>query len=156
MHDRETVRLRLEEAGMTLLALPGGGRASRIGSSMPAVTRQAIDAYGWTDERIRPAHPTPAEISRMDEALPWISLIRADNPKPGAAELHSLDGGVQLRNIVGARMLIDPITRRYLFSWSRLGKAMGADRKAITRWHEAAMALIATRLNELEQKGRAA
>ena len=40
-----------------------------------------------------------------------------------------------LRRIVGARSLVHPMTGRHLYSWRRLGTAIGADHKAVQRWH---------------------
>jgi hypothetical protein len=57
----------------------------------------------------------------MDEALDWIPRIPIDR--------------YVLRRIVGARALISPITERHLFPWRRLGALLGADHKAIQRWH---------------------
>jgi hypothetical protein len=51
-----------------------------------------------------------------------------------------------LRRVVGARSLVHPITDRHLFPWRRLGKALGADHKAIQRWHAQGIAMIVTAL----------
>ena len=39
------------------------------------------DAYGWTAERLRPARPTPAQITRMDEAIGWLLWLAEDERK---------------------------------------------------------------------------
>jgi hypothetical protein len=87
------------------------------------VVQSAIEAYGWTkvDARLRPPTPSSGQITRMDEALDWIPLIPIDK--------------YVLRRIVGARALVSPITDRNLFSWRRLAALLGADHKAIQRWH---------------------
>lgn len=131
--DREVVIYRLEEAGATLLAMPGTGWSTRLRSSSLEIVRSAIESYGWTEKRLRPAVPSAARISRMDEAMGWITLIPLDR--------------YVLRRIVGARSLVHPITERHLYPWRRLAAAIGADHKAVQRWHGQGIELIVTRLN---------
>lgn len=120
---------RLEDAGRTLLALqvrgvrPGGYR-----STMPETVQEFAEAYGWTDERPRAAVPSAADITRMDEALAWPGLIPADR--------------TVLKRLVHARALVNPLTDRHLFSWRRLGAVVGADHKAVQRWHAQGIDLI--------------
>ena len=100
------------------------------------IVRAAVEGYGWTSDRIRPAVPSAARITRMDEAMGWLSLIPVDC--------------YVLRRIVGARSLVDPVTDRHLFTWRRLGTAVGADHKAVQRWHAQGIDLITTALNRKE------
>jgi hypothetical protein len=72
-------------------------------------------------------------ITRMDEAFGWITLI-------------PLDRSV-IRRIVGARALVNPMTDRYLYTWRRLGAMLGADHKAVQRWHAQGMEMIVAALN---------
>jgi Domain of unknown function (DUF6362) len=131
--DAELVTYRLEEAGATLLALPGTGWSTRLRSSSLEIVRAAIESYGWTEKRLRPAVPSAARITRMDEALGWIALIPIDR--------------YVLRRIVGARSLVHPITERHLYPWRRLATAIGADHKAVKRWHTQGIDLIVAGLN---------
>ena len=141
--DATYVTWRLEEAGATLLALPGTGWSPRLRTSSLEIVRTAIESYGWADQRVRPAVPQAAEISRMDEAMGWISLIPLDR--------------YVLRRIVGARSLVHPVTERHLFPWRRLGVALGADHKAVQRWHAEGIGLIVAALNGVPQaQGRRA
>ena len=71
--DADHVIYRLEEAGATLLALPGTGWSTRLRSSSLEIVRSSLEAYGWGAARIRPAVPSSEKIDRMDEALAWIS-----------------------------------------------------------------------------------
>src|SRR3954470_10802223 len=73
--DADYVIYRLEEAGATLLALPGTGWSTRLRSSSLEIVRTALEAYGWTKARIRPLVPSAEKITRMDEAMSWIPLI---------------------------------------------------------------------------------
>ena len=132
--DAEYVRYRLEEAGRTLLALPNKGPSTQLRTTRHDVVQSAVEVYGWTrvDARLRPAMPTSSQVTRMDEALDWIRFIPIDR--------------YVLRRIVGARALISPITERHLFPWRRLGTLLGADHKAIQRWHSQGINLIVTRL----------
>jgi hypothetical protein len=131
--DPELVIYRLEEAGATLLALPGTGWSTRLRASSPEIVRVAIESYGWTAKRIRPPVPSAARITRMDEAMGWITLIPIDRSV--------------LRRIVGARSLVHPITERHLYPWRRLAIAIGADHKAVQRWHAEGVGLIVAALN---------
>ena len=133
LFDAELVIYRLEEAGTALLALPGTGWSTRLRGSSLDIVRAAIESYGWTAGRIRPPVPSAARITRMDEALSWIPLIPIDR--------------YVLRRIVGARSLVHPITERHLYPWRRLGAALGADHKAVQRWHAQGIDLIVAALN---------
>ena len=131
--DAEAVIFRLEEAGQTLLALPSSGWSTRLRTTRLDVVRNAIEGYGWDAVRdgaaqLRPPVPDAACIDRMDEALGWIPLIPRDR--------------YVLRRIVGARSLVSPVTDRHLFTWRRLGSLLGADHKAIQRWHAQGIDLI--------------
>ena len=133
LFDAELVIYRLEEAGAALLALPGTGWSTRLRGSSLEIVRTAIESYGWTTNRIRPPVPSAARITRMDEAMSWIPLIPIDR--------------YVLRRIVGARSLVHPITERHLYPWRRLATALGADHKAVQRWHAQGIDLIVSALN---------
>jgi hypothetical protein len=126
--DVDYVVYRLEEAGATLLALPGTGWSTRMRSSSIEIVRTALEAYGWEAARIRPAVPSSDKIDRMEEAMGWILCIPQDR--------------YVLRRVVGARSLVHPITDRHLYPWRRLGAALGADHKAVQRWHSQGIAII--------------
>ena len=128
MIDADYVVYRLEEAGATLLALPGTGWSTRLRSSKLDIVHTALEAYGWTAAKVRPAVPSSEKITRMDEAVGWIPLIPLDR--------------YVLRRVVGARSLVHPLTDRHLYPWRRLGVALGADHKAIQRWHAQGIAMI--------------
>ena len=131
--DADYVVYRLEEAGATLLALPGTGWTTRLRTSSLEIVRTALEAYGWTEARIRPAVPSAGKITRMDEALGWIPLIPLDR--------------YVLRRVVGARSLVNPLTDRHLYPWRRLGVALGADHKSVQRWHAQGIGMIVKALN---------
>lgn len=130
----DTIIQRLEEAGATMLALPGSEWARRTDSSIFQVMRTALEAYGWSSARIRPPVPSSEKITRMDEAMSWLSLIPQEK--------------YVLRRAVGARSLVHPITDRHLFPWRRLGAALGADHKAVQRWHAQGIEMIVKRSSE--------
>ncbi len=136
--DAEYVIYRLEEAGRTLLALPNTGHSTHLRTSRHDVVQSAVEAYGWAqvDARLRPATPSAGRISRMDQALDWIPLIPRDR--------------YVLRRIVGARALVSPITERHLFTWRRLASLLGADHKAIQRWHAQGIDLMVASINRLD------
>lgn len=120
--DAEALIYRLEEAGATLLALPSSGYSTRLRATQFDIVQAAEAVYGGeAPRRIRPPVPSAARITRMDEALGWITLIPRDR--------------YVLRRIVGARCLVSPVTERHLFSWRKIGEIVGADHKAVQRWH---------------------
>lgn len=131
---------RLEEAGAALLAMPNTGWTTKLRTSNLDIVRSAVDSYGWADKRIRPPVPSAAEITRMDEAMGWILLIPVDR--------------YVLRRIIGARSLVNPVTERHLFPWRRLAAAMGADHKAVQRWHAEGIDLIVAALTGAAPKMR--
>jgi hypothetical protein len=138
--DAQTVIARLEEAGQTILALPSSGYSTRIRTTHIDIVRSALEGYGWENHRrdsapLRAPHPQSDRITRMDEAFGWIALIPADR--------------YVLKRIVGARCLISPTTERHLFPWRRLGALLGADHKAIQRWHAQGIDLIVAALRSL-------
>ena len=135
--DAEFVIYRLEEAGAALLALPGTGWSTRLRASSLEIVCSVIESYGWNAKRIRPPVPSAARITRMDEAMGWIPLIPVDR--------------YVLRRIVGSRSLVHPITQRHLFPWRRLGTALGADHKAVQRWHAQGIDLIVSALNRRDR-----
>jgi hypothetical protein len=128
------VILRLEQAGATLIAL----RVARIGpqeprSGLPEPVKEVSASYGWSKLTPRPAVPSAADIDRMDEALAWVMLIPQDK--------------FVLRRIVNARCLVSPTTQRHLYTWSAIGRLIGADRRAVQRWHGQGIDLIANGLS---------
>lgn len=136
--DADGVALRLEEAGATLLSLPSSGARTGLRTSAWPAVHAEVEAYGWSGTRLKPAVPSAQAISRMDEALGWIRLIPQEN--------------YVLRRILGARALVSPLTGRHLFSWRRLGGLLGADGRAIQRWHAKGITMIVATLNGTRQK----
>lgn len=136
--DTAFIIYRLEEAGATLLALPGSGYSTRLRTSQLDVVHEAREAYGWQPGRVRPAVPSAARITRMDEALGWIAMIPRER--------------YVLRRIVGARSLVSPVTERHLFSWRRLGGVMGADHKAVQRWHAQGIDMLVGAVGALKKR----
>jgi hypothetical protein len=131
--DARAVIQRLEESGRTLLALPSGGYSTRMRSFNLDVVRNAVEACGWEGGTLRAAVPSAAHISRMDAALCWVQLIPQNR--------------YVLRRIVGARSLVNPLTDKHLFPWRRIGTMLGADHKAVQRWHSQGIDLIVAALN---------
>jgi hypothetical protein len=135
--DTAFVIYRLEEAGATLLALPHSGHSTRLRLSQTDVVHTALEAYGWDKGRIRPPVPSASRITRMDEAMGWIAFIPNER--------------YVLRRILGARCLVSPVTERHLYSWRRLGGVLGADHKAVQRWHAQAIDMVLTALLALKR-----
>ena len=138
--DSDFVIIRLEQAGATLLALPGSGFSPRMSAGGMDVVRNAIEAYGWTENPVRPSVPSARDITDMDEALTWLRLIPDDR--------------YVLRRIVGARMLVHPITERHLFTWRRIGKVLGCSHEAVRIWHGQAIDIIIAELRRRRKSSR--
>lgn len=134
-YDAQLVLARLEEAGRALLTLPPSGYSTGLRMNVATLVRFMIEAGGGEPEhpRIHPPVPSAAGITRMDEALGWIPLIPRDRSV--------------LRRIVGARALVNPLTDRHLYPWRRLGAMLGADHKAVQRWHAQGVDIIVSALN---------
>ena len=135
--DDKYVITRLEEAGATLLALPQSGFSTRLRTSSLDILRGAVEAYGADEARIRPPAPSGRKIDEMEQALAWIPLIPLQR--------------YVLRRIVGARALVNPMTGRHVFTWRRLAASVGADHKAVQRWHAQGVAMIVTALAETQR-----
>ena len=133
--DASYVIYRLEEAGSTLLALPHTGYSTKLRRTQLDVVQDAADAFGSVPGRIRPPIPSASRITRMDEAYGWLPLIPRER--------------YVLRRIVGARSLVSPVTERHLFSWRRLGGVVGADHKAVQRWHAQGIDMLVAALGAL-------
>jgi len=127
--DGPAVVTRLEAAGRTLMALPDRGPSTRLRSSALEVLRSALEIEeAMPGAKLRLAHPSGPDIDAMDVAWGWLGLIPPDR--------HVL------RRIVGARALVHPATDRHVFTWRRLGGLLGADHKAVQRWHAEGIARI--------------
>lgn len=131
--DATFVNYRLEEAGATLLAMRTTGWTTKLRTSNIEIVRTALENYGWSEAQVRPAVPSSDMITRMDEAMGWIGVIPLER--------------YVLRRIVGARSLVHPVTERHLFPWRRLAATLGADHKAVQRWHAQAIEMIVGALN---------
>jgi hypothetical protein len=137
MFTHEEVISRLEEAGRVLLSLPPERAAGHCRTSIWEYVREPVHSMALP----RKSMPTPSasEISRMDAALRWPGLIPSDK--------------FVLRRIICARMMVSPLTGRHFFPWRRIGTLLGADHKAIQRWHEQGIHIIT---GSLQTKKKAA
>ena len=139
--DSGFVTYRLEEAGATLLALPSSGYSTRLRASKLDFVANAAAAFdGGKAAAVRAPVPSASRITRMDEALGWITLIPQER--------------FVIRRIVGARSLVSPVTERHLYSWRRLGAAVGADHKAVQRWHAQGIDMLVAALGALQRVER--
>lgn len=130
--DDRYVIIRLEEAGATLLALPQTGYSTRLRTSSLDIVRTAMEVYGQDPKRAYAPVPSARRIDEMEQALSWITRIAIDR--------HVL------RRVVGARSIVSPLTGRHIFTWRRLAASLGADHKAVQRWHAQGIGLIVASL----------
>lgn len=132
-YQSEQIEALLYQAGRTLMALrvsgcwPSGHR-----SGMPECLRDPEDMR-YAETEYSPAAPSPSQVSAMDLALGWISLL------PAATEAQ-----VRIRKLVWARCLVSPRSDRPIYSWARLGRMLGlSENTAKTRWIDAVAEITA-------------
>ena len=126
---------RLEEAGATLLAMPQRGMGPQLRQvRWPETPAEAGSGSVDAGRRLRPAAPSAVEIARMDEAFGWIGLVPHDR--------------VVIRRILHARALVSPLTGKHLYSWRKMGALLGADHKAVQRWHIDGLRLVSAGMRD--------
>ena len=95
LFDAELVIYRLEEAGATLLALPGTGWSTRLRGSSLEIVRAAVESYGWSDEAYPSAdsvgradhpHGRGAGVDPADPDRPLCAAADRRRPQPGAPD----------------------------------------------------------------------
>jgi len=74
------VEARLEEAAEVLRRLPEH-RVQGYFSTWPAPVRDYWEAFGWSEIAARRPCPTPAAISRMEQALEWLAWVSRDDAR---------------------------------------------------------------------------
>lgn len=121
---------RLEEAALTLRRLPNppGSGARGYGSAWPEYVRDARQAYGYGEARMKVV-PNAREIARMEEALEWLMLI----------------GGKDERAAIDDRQIV--WMRAECYRWRQICRAIGCARSTAWRRWTAALLTIANRLN---------
>ena len=74
---RKTVKERLKEAGDILKRCPQPPERLGLlgGGGWPQMVYSRDEAAAWRGVRVRPATPTAAEISRLDETLEWLMWL---------------------------------------------------------------------------------
>lgn len=129
--DVEAIQARLQHAYATLFKLPkDNGQRMRV-ATYGYVSE--LSAVGESFGRIK-LEATRLDIELMDEAISWPSLI----------------GNLTTRRIVSARSMVHPVTERHVYPWNRLARGLGADARAVKRWHSEGLSTIKA---SLKQKG---
>lgn len=138
----DDVRLRLEEAGQTLMALPvpKGEFPRDVRSNWPEVVRGYEDAFAalvGASDSMKQDHaehqnrvsvtPSAAAVGRMDEALDWLWRIE----------------DMRKRRLCLCRSLIHPVSGRNVVSFRKLGRMFGLHHDTIRAWHDRVLAEIA-------------
>ena len=125
------VAMRLEEAGATLMAMRHTGFSPRLRVFWPEMVRDSFIDLPSAD-LARVSLPGPERISAMDEAFAWVGLIPPDR--------------TLLRRLLLLRALVNPVTERHVYSWRRLARHLGADHRAVGRWHGDALDMVVVAL----------
>jgi Domain of unknown function (DUF6362) len=119
--DLENTKQRLVEAADALRRLTMNAiKPSGLRSQWPDVILRVEEAYGWTEGRVRPPRPSPAEITRMDEAIGWLLWLNPDQ-----------------RKVVWARSM--------RLSWRRIEDMDGRSVRTLQNIHLAALQSISSR-----------
>lgn len=140
------VKLRLEDAGRTLMMLPVplGGVPAQHRCQWPDIVRQMADLTGAIvgatedqkkefaeDQNAVRLVPSTNQIHRMDEALDWYWLVE----------------DAQHRRVCFIRSLRWPTTGRYVASLRDIAKVLSTNHETVRRWHSAALGEIAKNLS---------
>lgn len=129
--DETEVQFWLEWAGQKLLAMKIPSPYPKIPTAAwPTFAQDFHAAYGYTEATLRAAIPHSKEIQLMDEILLLPSLVSDPN----------------IRRLLHARALITPVAQRRLYSWTKLGKMLRTDRRAVARLHEKGLVEILDKL----------
>jgi hypothetical protein len=116
-------------AGGTLIAMRvTGTKPAGYGSGWPEVVQESIEAYGWDTARIRPPAPSAAAMTHAECVYGWLGFIP--------------EGRKLWRRIVGLRGLTYPLTGDPMYSWRKLGKALGGHAGSVERWHKTALSQL--------------
>lgn len=122
------VEAALEEAGKALLALPATHVfPGEFRTAWPEIVRVIREGDRAVDPVLRAPVPSARAIAQMQARLGWALRYVESAPK---------------RRIVGARMLVHPLSERRLWTWSRLATAFGRHKNTIQDWHGRALAEI--------------
>lgn len=127
--DAETIISRLNEAGATMQALPNTGHSLRMKTQNFGASQDIVPLTDRNhNKRLRPPVPSAEQITRMDEAMNWFSLI--------PSEKHVI------RRIVALRSITNPMTGAHLYSWRRIADTVHADYRAVKTWYKQGIDLI--------------
>lgn len=128
---KRQVEMRLREAILTLAALPDKERKWVYGqlTSWPETLREAIDVMAvaldrvangksaYEDTKVSRPVPSPDAIDRMDETLPWLTLLSERERKLVMAKAFDV-------------------------SWVKLAAKYGRTERTIQRWYETAIDVV--------------
>jgi hypothetical protein len=96
---RQVLIDRIAECYDVFRRLPDPERKYRLPqlSSWPTVIRDFMDAYGWSDVRVRMPPPSPAAIDRAEEVLAWFAAHLKDYPNGARALWLTCGRGLSLQ-----------------------------------------------------------
>ncbi|MEJ0015695.1 MAG: hypothetical protein WDN25_03865 [Acetobacteraceae bacterium] len=151
--DAAYVLRRLDEAGKTLMALPGRGVfPTGFRSSMPDYLHLPDEDFWHAGvnphlsatqaEHQRPAPPSRAAVSAMDEVyFRWMPLLPSDT-----------EMALRKRRLLLLRSLVWPGSGwddPHVWSWRRLGEHFRIDHKTAQTWHARVVDQLASRLRRM-------
>jgi hypothetical protein len=123
----------LEWAGGKLMAMQiRGTRPSGYRSYWPDFKAEGFNhGYGYTGERLRPQAPNSEQIDLMDQILTLPNLV----------------SDITARRIISARMVITPVSGRYIYTWTRLAQILHTDRRIVRRKFDDGLTTLAANLS---------
>lgn len=130
----EQVEEWLTEAGMTLATLRMKGlRPAGVKINWPDIVVDPDDLCWLRDSDDVLPPPSSDAIARMDIALAWVPLI--DDKR--------------LRVVVNKRLIVNPISGKFMWSWRKIAGAMGISDKTAKDWHRSACAAISKKIRSM-------
>jgi hypothetical protein len=90
----------------------------------PVFAQKFYDAYGATNERVRPPRPSAEAISLMDQIMQWPNLLPDETA----------------RIVIYKRSLVTPLSERHLFTWTKLAVMLRTDRRKVARIYDKGIA----------------
>ncbi|MGE0108168.1 MAG: DUF6362 family protein [Bdellovibrionales bacterium] len=76
-HNVKDVADRIEQAANTMKKLPKV-KVQGYFNAWPTIVREAMEAYGWEDNHMRPSPPSAKHITEMEEVMIWLLWLERE------------------------------------------------------------------------------
>lgn len=123
----------LEDAAFTLAAMPANGCwPGGMRSYWPDIVADRDDLDWPMESDVRPPAPSKDEVSRMDLALSWLSMIEER----------------EARVVVNLRLIVHPISGQNRYSWRKIGRKLGIKADTAKARYVASCVMIAKKIRD--------